>query len=86
MSCLSVNTKLLRKILVSFIREEICKTGLKTGILGLSGGIDSALVVFLAAEALGAENVHAVCMPRRAGTWPIDLVQRSRQRWSTNAM
>ncbi len=63
MSSLSINTKLLRKILVSFIREEICKTGLKNGILGLSGGIDSALVVFLAAEALGAENVHAICMP-----------------------
>lgn len=63
MSCLSVNTKLLRKILVNFIREEICKTGMKKGILGLSGGIDSALVVFLAAEALGAENVHAICMP-----------------------
>ncbi|NVN98903.1 MAG: NAD+ synthase [Geobacteraceae bacterium] len=63
MSCLSVNTKLLRKILVNFVREEICKTGLKKGILGLSGGIDSALVVFLAAEALGAENVHAICMP-----------------------
>ena len=63
MSCLSVNTKLLRKILVNFIREEICKTGLKKGVLGLSGGIDSALVVFLAAEALGAENVHAICMP-----------------------
>lgn len=65
MSCLSVNTRLLRKILVSFIHEEICKTGLKAGILGLSGGIDSALVVFLAAEALGAENVHAICMPYR---------------------
>jgi len=65
MSCLSVNTRLLRKILVSFIREEICKTGLTTGILGLSGGIDSALVVFLAAEALGAKNVHAICMPYR---------------------
>jgi NAD+ synthase len=31
--------------------------------LGLSGGIDSALVVFIAAEALGPENVHAICMP-----------------------
>jgi len=65
MSRLSVNTKLLRKILVDFIREEICKTGLKKGVLGLSGGIDSALVAFLAAEALGAENVHAICMPYR---------------------
>jgi len=63
MSLLSVNTKLLRKILVDFIREEICKTGLRKGVLGLSGGIDSALVAFLAAEALGPQNVHAICMP-----------------------
>lgn len=66
MSCLSVNTKLLRKILVNFVRDEICKTGLKKGVLGLSGGIDSALVVFLAAEALGPENVHAICMPYKS--------------------
>lgn len=65
MSRLSVNTRLLRKILVDFIHEEICKTGLKKGILGLSGGIDSALVAFLAAEALGPENVYAICMPYR---------------------
>ena len=65
MSRLAVNTRLLRKILVEFLREEIWKVGLKQGVLGLSGGIDSALVVFLAAEALGPENVHAVCMPYR---------------------
>jgi len=66
MSRLAVNTRLLRKILVDFVREEICKTGLKQGILGLSGGIDSALVAFIAAEALGPENVHAVCMPYKS--------------------
>ncbi len=65
MSQLTVNTALLRKILVGFIRDEVWKVGLKQGVLGLSGGIDSALVVFLAAEALGPENVHAVCMPYR---------------------
>ena len=65
MSRLSVNTRLLKQILVEFIREEIGKTGLKRGVLGLSGGIDSALVAFLAAEALGPENVHAICMPYR---------------------
>jgi NAD+ synthase len=66
MSRLSVNTRLLRKILVQFISEEIRKTGLHKGILGLSGGIDSALVAFLAAEALGRENVHAICMPYKS--------------------
>ncbi len=65
MSQLTVNTALLRQILVGFIRDEVLKVGVKKGVLGLSGGIDSALVVFLAAEALGPENIHAVCMPYR---------------------
>lgn len=65
MSKLQVNTKLLRRILVEFIREEVHKVGLKHAVLGLSGGIDSALVAFLAAEALGPENVHAFIMPYR---------------------
>jgi NAD+ synthase len=65
MSKLAVNTKLLRRMLVGFIREEVHKVGLSKGILGLSGGIDSALVAYLAAEALGPENVYAVIMPYR---------------------
>lgn len=65
MSGLTVNTKLLRTILVGFIREEVEKVGLKNAVLGLSGGIDSALVAYLAAEALGPANVHACIMPYR---------------------
>ncbi len=65
MNGLAVNVKLLRRILVGFIREEVHKVGLKQAVLGLSGGIDSALVVCLAAEALGPANVHAYCMPYR---------------------
>ncbi len=65
MSNLKVNATLLRKILVGFIREEVGKVGLSRGVLGLSGGIDSALVAYLAAEALGPENVHACVMPYR---------------------
>ncbi|HEY5974533.1 MAG TPA: asparagine synthase-related protein, partial [Geobacteraceae bacterium] len=63
MNGLTMHTSLLRTILVGFLREEIHKVGLTKGVLGLSGGIDSALVAFLAAEALGPDNVHAVCMP-----------------------
>jgi len=63
MAGLAANTELLRTILVGFVRDEVHKVGVRKAVLGLSGGIDSALVAFIAAEALGAENVHAVCMP-----------------------
>ena len=47
------------------IRDYVLKCGFKSVILGLSGGIDSALVAVLAADALGAENVFGVAMPAR---------------------
>jgi NAD+ synthetase len=47
------------------IRDYVCKCGFKSVIVGLSGGIDSALIAVLAAEALGAENVLGVAMPSR---------------------
>ncbi|MEI6215557.1 MAG: NAD+ synthase [Desulfuromonadales bacterium] len=65
MSGLTANTDLLKKILVGFVADEVHKVGVNKAVLGLSGGIDSALVVFIAAEALGPENVHAICMPYR---------------------
>jgi NAD+ synthase len=60
---LEINTDLARKILTSFLREEITRTGMTHGVVGLSGGVDSALSCFLAAEALGPANVLAVRMP-----------------------
>ena len=62
---MQLNTDLARKMLVDFIRTEITRAGFQRGVLGLSGGIDSALVAFLAAEALGKENVLGVLMPYR---------------------
>ena len=47
------------------IRDYVHKCGFKSVILGLSGGIDSALVAVLAADALGTENVFGVSMPAR---------------------
>lgn len=47
------------------IRDYFYKSGFKQAILGLSGGIDSAVVCALAAEALGADNVMAVLLPSR---------------------
>ena len=51
--------------LVMGLRDYARKCGFKTVVLGLSGGIDSALVCALAADALGAENVTGVAMPSR---------------------
>jgi NAD+ synthase len=65
---LKINTDLARKILVSFIREEVTRTGLLRAVIGLSGGIDSALSCVLAVEALGAENVLAVRMPYKTSS------------------
>lgn len=55
--------KLIRSALVLGIHDYFEKMGFTRAILGLSGGIDSAVTLVLAAEALGAENVHAVLLP-----------------------
>ncbi|MRS05715.1 NAD(+) synthetase, partial [bacterium] len=60
---LTVNSELARKILTNFIRSEITRVGFQHAVIGLSGGIDSALSCILAAEALGPENVLAIRMP-----------------------
>lgn len=57
--------ELIRKALVTGIRDYFDKTGIKKAVLGLSGGIDSAVVLTLATEALGNENVRALLMPSR---------------------
>ncbi len=49
--------------LVSFLREELKLRGFTRGVLGLSGGVDSAVVAYLAARALGPSNVVGIRMP-----------------------
>ncbi len=53
------------KALVTGIRDYVRKNGFKGAVLGLSGGIDSALTLALAADALGPDQVDAVLMPSR---------------------
>ena len=55
----------IHKAIILGIRDYFYKSGFKQAILGLSGGIDSAVVCALAAEALGAGNVMAVLLPSR---------------------
>jgi NAD+ synthase len=65
---LSLDTDLARQILTGFIRSEITRMGFQHAVVALSGGIDSALSCYLAAEALGAENVLAVRMPYKTSS------------------
>ena len=68
LSDLSINTDLARKILTGFIKSELNRVGFTRAVVGLSGGIDSALSCVLAAEAIGKENVLAVRMPYKASS------------------
>lgn len=68
-----IRTKAMRKIdyiieiekIMEFLRDYLLKSGLKKYIVGISGGIDSALSAALARYAIGNENVHGVLMPYR---------------------
>jgi NAD+ synthase (glutamine-hydrolysing) len=63
---LAIDPELTRRWLVEFLRDEVQRRrGFAKVVIGLSGGVDSSLVAFLAAEALGAENVIGVRMPYR---------------------
>ncbi|HEX9446238.1 MAG TPA: NAD+ synthase [Candidatus Binatia bacterium] len=63
-----INVELLRRILVSFIKNEVEKVGVGRVVVGLSGGVDSGLSALLAAEALGAENVLGIMMPYKTSS------------------
>jgi NAD+ synthase len=65
---LTINTDLAKKILTGFIHSEITRAGFSRAVVGLSGGVDSALSCYLAAEALGAENVLGVRMPYKTSS------------------
>lgn len=60
---LNLNCPLAEHLLTAFIQDEVWKVGYKKVVLGLSGGIDSAVVAALASRALGSENVYAIMMP-----------------------
>jgi NAD+ synthase len=62
---LAINPNVVRHLLVNFIRQEVTRTGFARGVIGLSGGVDSSLVAYLAAEALGKENLLGVMLPYR---------------------
>jgi NAD+ synthase len=65
LEALRIDEVLVHRMLVAFLRNETLKTGATRLVLGVSGGVDSAVVAALAAEALGPENVLGLFTPYR---------------------
>jgi NAD+ synthase len=65
---LAIDTGIARRVIVDFIRNQLRQAGFSRALLGLSGGIDSALVAFLSAEAVGPDNLLCVLMPYRTSS------------------
>lgn len=68
MGRIPTNPALLQQILTAFTANEVRKVGVERVVVGLSGGVDSALSAFLAARALGPENVLALKMPYKTSS------------------
>jgi len=62
---LAIDTDIARRVIGEFIRGQLRQAGFERAVLGLSGGIDSALVAYLVAEAIGSDRLLCVLMPYR---------------------
>ena len=65
---LAIDTDIARRVIAEFIRGQLRQAGFERAVLGLSGGIDSALVAYLVAESIGPEQLLAVLMPYRTSS------------------
>ncbi|MEX1172412.1 MAG: NAD+ synthase [Chloroflexota bacterium] len=65
---LAIDTDVARRVIGDFIRSQLRQAGFERAVLGLSGGIDSGLVAYLVAEAIGAERLLCVLMPYRTSS------------------
>jgi NAD+ synthase len=65
---LAIDTSVARRVITQFIRGQLRQAGFERLVLGLSGGIDSGLVAYLSAEAIGADRLLCVLMPYRTSS------------------
>jgi NAD+ synthase len=67
--CLDIDPELVERALVRFIRDEVVvRRGFERVVVGVSGGVDSAVSLALACRALGPENVHGFRLPYRTSS------------------
>lgn len=65
---LAIDTDVARRVIGEFIRGQLEQAGFERALLGLSGGIDSAVVAYLVSEAIGADRLVVVLMPYRTSS------------------
>jgi len=65
---LKINPRIVRDILVRFIRWEVERAGFKKAVVGISGGVDSALAAFLAVEAIGSNKFRGILLPYKTSS------------------
>ena len=65
---LSINSPLVERMLTGFVACEVRRVGFARVVIGLSGGIDSTVVAYLAARALGTDNVCGIRMPYKTSS------------------
>jgi NAD+ synthase len=65
---LAIDADVARRVITEFIRGQLAQAGFERAVVGLSGGIDSAVVAYLVAEAIGADKLLAVLMPYRTSS------------------
>jgi len=65
---LQIDTDVARRVIAGFIRGQLRQAGFERAVLGLSGGIDSALVAYLVAEAVGADRLLCLMLPYRTSS------------------
>ena len=65
---LAIDTSVARRVIRGFIRGQLRQAGFDRAVIGLSGGVDSAVVAYLVADAIGADRLLAVLMPYRTSS------------------